>query len=78
MRKTIIDLRTPEEYALGHVKNSVNIPLQELSGRIDEIKKINDEIILCCASGKRSAKAYHMLQCCRRKVSPKYQTEAHG
>jgi phage shock protein E len=62
MNTTIIDVRTNEEYALGHLKNSMNIPLQELNGRIDELKKIPGRIILCCASGVRSAKAYRLLQ----------------
>ncbi len=62
MNKTIVDVRTPEEYAPGHVKGSINIPLQELNTRLDEIKEIKGDIILCCASGVRSAKAYRLLQ----------------
>jgi phage shock protein E len=62
MKKTIIDVRTPEEFALGHVEGSMNIPLQHLSEHIDELQHIEDEIVLCCASGARSAKAYRMLQ----------------
>jgi phage shock protein E len=60
--KTILDVRTPEEFSLGHVKDAINIPLQELSERTDELKEINGEIVVCCASGVRSAKAYRFLQ----------------
>jgi len=62
MNKTIIDVRMPEEYALGHAKNSMNIPLQELNDHMEELKKIHGEIVVCCASGMRSAKAYRILQ----------------
>lgn len=56
----IIDVRTRGEYASGHVKGSVNIPLNELSASITKIKK-NVPIITCCASGMRSASAKSTL-----------------
>jgi len=62
MNSTIIDVRTPEEYALGHAKNSMNIPLQELQEHIEDLKKIHGKIVVCCASGIRSSKAYRILQ----------------
>ncbi|HVM87667.1 MAG TPA: rhodanese-like domain-containing protein [Puia sp.] len=62
MSKTILDVRTPQEFMMGHVKNSVNIPLQELESRLDEVKNLKGEIILCCASGVRSARAYSYLK----------------
>ena len=55
--KRIIDVRTPAEYASGHVPGSMNIPLQELARRMDEIVAMNQSLIFCCASGVRSAKA---------------------
>jgi phage shock protein E len=36
---TIIDVRSPQEYKSGHAEKSVNIPLQEISKRLEEIKK---------------------------------------
>lgn len=56
----IIDVRTRGEYSSGHVKGSVNIPLNELSSRVSKIKK-NTPIITCCASGMRSASAKSTL-----------------
>ncbi|MEN9421336.1 MAG: hypothetical protein RLZZ107_810, partial [Bacteroidota bacterium] len=38
MSKTIIDVRTRAEFAGGHVAGSINIPLQEITGHIEEIK----------------------------------------
>ncbi len=57
---TIVDVRTEQEFASGHVEGSINIPLQELSDRLDELRNMNN-IILCCASGARSAMATQML-----------------
>ncbi|MCL6523211.1 MAG: rhodanese-like domain-containing protein [Thermoflavifilum sp.] len=59
---TIIDVRTPQEFSAGHVDGSINIPLQEITQRIDEIKRLPQPIVLCCASGNRSARAQMILQ----------------
>lgn len=58
---TIVDVRTKNEYQAGHLKNSINIPLDRLS---DNIKKLNKEkpVITCCASGARSASAMRFLR----------------
>lgn len=52
--KVIVDVRTPLEFAGGHVPGSINIPMQEVVQRLDEIKKLRQPILLCCASGNRS------------------------
>ena len=57
----IIDVRTRGEYSSGHVKGSVNIPLNEISSHVSKIKK-NAPIITCCASGMRSASAKSTLK----------------
>lgn len=57
----IIDVRTPGEYAGGHIKGSKNIPLQSLSGNLSKINK-EKPVITCCASGVRSAAAKSLLQ----------------
>ncbi|HVV54897.1 MAG TPA: rhodanese-like domain-containing protein [Mucilaginibacter sp.] len=56
----IIDVRTPGEYASGHIKNSVNIPLNILPSRLAKLKK-DKPVITCCASGMRSGTARNML-----------------
>lgn len=60
--KTIIDVRTRAEFSGGHVANSLNIPLQEIQQRLEEIKKMPQPIILCCASGNRSGQATAFLK----------------
>jgi rhodanese-related sulfurtransferase len=51
----IVDVRSPGEYAGGHVKGSKNIPLDKISEKIETIKKWNKPVITCCASGMLSA-----------------------
>ncbi|WP_332018280.1 rhodanese-like domain-containing protein [Kaistella sp.] len=57
----IIDVRTPAEYSSGSIRNSKNIPLQQL---VSEMKKLDlkKPIITCCASGMRSASAKAILK----------------
>jgi phage shock protein E len=51
---TIVDVRTRGEFAQGHVKGSINIPLQELNTSLKKYRKMSQPIITCCASGNRS------------------------
>jgi len=60
-KATIVDVRTPAEFAGGHVTGSINIPLQEFPKRLDELKKMNN-LVLCCASGNRSGQATAFLK----------------
>lgn len=56
----IIDVRTREEFSSGHLKGSINIPLQEINNGLIKLKK-EDIIITCCRSGMRSASAKNIL-----------------
>lgn len=58
---TIVDVRTYGEFMGGNVADSVNIPLNEIPERIEELKALEAPLILCCASGGRSAQAQHFL-----------------
>ena len=60
-KANIIDVRTPAEFMGGHVAGSINIPLQEITARLDEIRKM-ENIVLCCASGGRSGHAAEFLK----------------
>lgn len=57
----IIDVRTPGEFKSGHIKGSVNIPLQSIQSNMSKIKK-DKPVITCCASGMRSASAKSILK----------------
>ena len=49
----IIDVRTPDEYHLGHIPTSINIPLDNLRERLNEIDKTK-QVCLICHSALRS------------------------
>lgn len=57
----IIDVRTKSEYQQGHIKGSINIPLNNLSNHYSLLKK-DKAIIVCCASGIRSAQGKIILK----------------
>jgi rhodanese-related sulfurtransferase len=58
----ILDVRTPYEFKKGHLKNARLIPVQELSGRLNEISTFKDrEILVYCATGNRSTVASKIL-----------------
>lgn len=61
MSRTIIDVRSTEEYLGGHVKGSINIPMQEVPQHIEEIKTY-DHPVFCCAAGGRSEQVVNYLQ----------------
>jgi phage shock protein E len=58
----IIDVRTIAEFNSGHAPGSINIPLSEIAAIVEEIKNMNQRIILCCASGNRSGQATNFLK----------------
>ncbi len=60
-RGTVVDVRSPQEFRGGHVAGSVNIPLQELQMRTEELRSLQTPLVLCCASGNRSGMAEQLL-----------------
>ena len=52
----IVDVRSKGEFEGGHLKGSINIPLNRLGENLSKLKK-DKPIITCCASGARSASA---------------------
>lgn len=60
-RPTIVDVRTPEEYAGGHIPGARSIPLDRLSQELGSLNP-DDEIVLVCRSGNRSLQAYRLLR----------------
>lgn len=57
----IVDVRSKEEFDLGHVKDVINIPLGTLSSNTRKLGSTDAHIITCCASGGRSSVAKGML-----------------
>ena len=57
----IVDVRSEAEFYSGHIENSLNIPLGEITSKLDQFKDKDQPIITCCASGMRSAGAAKIL-----------------
>lgn len=58
----LVDVRTPGEFAAGHLPGAVNIPVQELDRRMAELDAKDRPIVLYCRSGNRSGHAARMLE----------------
>jgi phage shock protein E len=59
---TIVDVRTSLEFIGGHVTGSVNIPVSEIPEKLDQLRRLTQPLVLCCASGGRSAYASEFLK----------------
>ena len=57
----VVDVRTRGEYAGGHLKNSKNIPLDELGKALSTLDKAQ-KIVVVCASGMRSSQAVSLMK----------------
>jgi rhodanese-related sulfurtransferase len=60
-RPFVLDVRTPQEFSLGHLPNAVNIPVDELRGRLEEIPR-DREVVAYCQVGQRGYLATRILR----------------
>jgi rhodanese-related sulfurtransferase len=61
-KTTVIDVRSADEFAGGHLRDAKNIPLADLGNRIGELEKSkNRTVVVVCQSGARSEKAVRQL-----------------
>jgi rhodanese-related sulfurtransferase len=56
----LLDVRTPQEYAEGHIAGAVNVPYDQLATRLAEVPKDKD-VVLYCRSGRRAGIAAEVL-----------------
>ena len=63
----IVDVRSPAEFAGGHVRGAVNIPVGELGARLAEVP-VDRLVVVYCASGIRSAQGARVLRLAGRTV----------
>ena len=61
MKSIIVDVRTPAEWQEGHADCSVNIPLNEIGSKIEDLKGY-EKVTLVCRSGARASSAKSMLE----------------
>ena len=57
----VVDVRTVSEYEEAHIGGAINIPVQELEERIDELLKY-DDLLIYCRIGNRSSQAVKILK----------------
>lgn len=58
----LVDVRTADEFAAGHVAGALNIPVDELEARLSELGAKETPLVLYCRSGRRSARAAGLLK----------------
>jgi rhodanese-related sulfurtransferase len=60
----LVDVRTPAEFEAGHIPGAVNVPLDVLKGRLDELCQVlsDQDVVLVCRSGQRAGQAQEALQ----------------
>lgn len=59
-KATLIDVRTPEEFAEGSVPGAINIPLNEIEQHLSDFTN-KPQVVVFCRSGNRSAQATAIL-----------------
>lgn len=59
---TLVDVREPFEFATQHAPGAINIPLQTIPGKLDELRRLKGPIVLYCRSGNRSGMAVSFLK----------------
>jgi phage shock protein E len=58
----LLDVRSREEYARGHLPGALNVPVQELDSRLAEVGPADRDLIVYCRSGHRSTRAAEILR----------------
>jgi phage shock protein E len=58
----VVDVRTAEEFASGHVPGAINIPYDQIARRVSEIGPPSTRVVLYCRTGRRSGIAVEALQ----------------
>jgi rhodanese-related sulfurtransferase len=62
-KSVVLDIRSPEDFAAGHIRDARHIPLKELKSRISELDKFKSKsVIVVCSSGAQSSRAAGVLK----------------
>jgi len=64
----LVDVRSLSEFASGHIPAAVNIPMDQIEARLDDLRP-NASIVLVCQSGKRARMTAGLLEPCRRQIA---------
>lgn len=60
----LIDVRSPSEFAAGHIPGAINIPMDQIESRLDDLSRIKP-IVLICQMGKRASMTADLLDPCQ-------------
>jgi len=71
----LVDVRDPDEFAAGTFKKAINIPSDELEGKINSLPS-DKPIVFVCSTGARSGEAFYMVQDIRPELKEVYYLEA--
>ena len=58
----LVDVRSPWEYESGHLPGALNIPLEQIGYRAEELRQLHAPLVVYCRSGARSGMAMAMLK----------------
>jgi len=64
----LVDVRSGSEFASGHIPGAVNIPMDQIEARLDDLDR-NLQIVLICQSGKRARMTAGLLEPCQRQIA---------
>ncbi len=64
----LIDVRSPSEFASGHIPSAINIPMDQIEARLDDLRS-DAPLVLICQSGKRARMTAGLLEPCRRDIA---------
>ena len=71
----LVDVRDPDEYKAGSLKSAVNIPVDQLEGKVKTLPT-DKPVVFVCSTGARSGEAFYMVQDLRPKMKNVYYLEA--
>jgi rhodanese-related sulfurtransferase len=58
----VVDVRTPAEFSQGHHGGAINVPVDTLGSKVKKLGATDRALVVCCASGARSARAAGILR----------------
>ncbi len=64
----LVDVRSSTEFASGHIPGAVNIPMDQIEARLDDLA-VNLPIVLVCQTGKRARMTAGLLEPCHRQIA---------
>ncbi|MGB8782187.1 MAG: rhodanese-like domain-containing protein [Terriglobales bacterium] len=64
----LVDVRSVSEFASGHIPGAVNIPMDQIEARLDDLDR-HRAVVLICQSGKRAGITARLLEPCQRQIS---------